>query len=201
MMNEIKALVGIIFIVAVLFGTSNSCYAASHDVAWSFFETDLEFASYNLVSVEPSYIDIGQIGAENPDMILQLGKRYQVTVTNFNFHPFEVIAKGATALDDTVLLSQGLAVGSFEGDNGVDWLGDGTSTVTFTLTSGLYNAMIASGKTPGYRCWPHALTMRGNFVICTVPLLGDLNEDCEVNFIDFALMAANWLECNPEACL
>ena len=31
-------------------------------------------------------------------------------------------------------------------------------------------------------------------------LNGDIDEDCEVNFNDFALMAANWLECNSEVC-
>lgn len=30
-------------------------------------------------------------------------------------------------------------------------------------------------------------------VICPFEIVGDLNDDCRVNFADFALMAANWL--------
>jgi hypothetical protein len=40
---------------------------------------------------------------------------------------------------------------------------------------------------------------RVNFVatsFCSEPLVGDLNGDCRVNFIDFAMMAENWLKCN-----
>ena len=33
---------------------------------------------------------------------------------------------------------------------------------------------------------------------CNKQLIGDLNNDCYVNFIDLAIMAGNWLECgNP----
>jgi hypothetical protein len=38
---------------------------------------------------------------------------------------------------------------------------------------------------------------------CTSPIKGDLNDDCKVDFVDFALMAGNWLKCNldpPSAC-
>jgi beta propeller repeat protein len=38
---------------------------------------------------------------------------------------------------------------------------------------------------------------------CLSPLQGDLNKDCKVDFTDFALLAANWLQCEldpPEVC-
>jgi beta propeller repeat protein len=38
---------------------------------------------------------------------------------------------------------------------------------------------------------------------CLSPLQGDLNNDCKIDFTDFALLTANWLECNldpPSAC-
>jgi hypothetical protein len=38
---------------------------------------------------------------------------------------------------------------------------------------------------------------------CTSPVEGDLNNDCKVDFKDFAILSAHWLECNldpPEAC-
>jgi hypothetical protein len=40
--------------------------------------------------------------------------------------------------------------------------------------------------------------------ICLGPVVGDLNNDCKVDFKDFAMMASNWLECNyalEEDCL
>lgn len=38
---------------------------------------------------------------------------------------------------------------------------------------------------------------------CLEPIPGDLNNDCRVTFIDFAIMASHWLECNldpPSEC-
>jgi len=38
---------------------------------------------------------------------------------------------------------------------------------------------------------------------CTQEILGDANNDCKIDFVDFAIMASNWLECNldpPELC-
>ncbi len=33
---------------------------------------------------------------------------------------------------------------------------------------------------------------------CTELISGDVNNDCRIDFIDFAIMASNWLECNLE---
>jgi hypothetical protein len=33
-------------------------------------------------------------------------------------------------------------------------------------------------------------------IICSEPLVGDLDSDCRVNFVDLAGMAENWLKCN-----
>jgi hypothetical protein len=49
------------------------------------------------------------------------------------------------------------------------------------------------------------ITMTGNYVaecgdiIHPFPV-GDLNEDCKVDFSDFAELAANWMMCTPVAC-
>jgi len=58
-----------------------------------------------------------------------------------------------------------LVTGSLEADPGVNWQDTGTSTVSFTLTQDLYNAMTVTGKIPGYRCGAHVSTMRGNFTV------------------------------------
>ena len=51
--------------------------------------------------------------------------------------------------------------------------------------------------------WDYSLAIRRS---CKYELAGDLNDDCKVDFADFAMMAANWLiDCNlnPEnpACV
>jgi len=33
---------------------------------------------------------------------------------------------------------------------------------------------------------------------CIEAILGDINNDCKVDFVDFAIMALHWLECNLE---
>ena len=43
---------------------------------------------------------------------------------------------------------------------------------------------------------PHSLAIKQ---VCQYRLAGDINDDCKVDFYDFALMAANWLiDCNIE---
>jgi hypothetical protein len=56
--------------------------------------------------------------------------------------------------------------------------------------------------------WAHAMQGRAEFRIlpeatCTEPILGDLNDDCKVDLLDFNLFTSVWLTCNldpQEAC-
>lgn len=129
---------------------------------WTF--GNVNFSAYRLDSYFPSTSGLGTISDLNPTLTVQIGKRYQVTITNFGSHPIEIISKAATPSGDVVLLSQmPTVVGTFESDPGVNWQDTGSDTVAFTLTQNLYNAMTASGKVPGYRCGFHVSTMRGNF--------------------------------------
>lgn len=131
---------------------------------WTF--GDVGFTAYKLDSYFPGTSGLGTIGTQNPTLTVQIGKRYQISVTNFGSHPIDIIAKAATSSGDTVLLSQQpFVAGTFESDPGVNWQDTGGSTVSFTLTQGLYNAMTASGRIPGYRCALHVSTMRGNFTV------------------------------------
>ena len=178
--------VGLMF--TFLMGTCIVCYAASsalgaYDVAWTFGNSD--FTAYVLNHVEPSGSDLGIIGTQNPTLTLHLGRRYQVTAPSS--HPFEVIAKGSDAAQDTVLLSTGQPAGSFEADPQVNWLDNGFGTVTFTLTLDLYNAMIAGGKVPGYRCRPHAFSMRGSFSVKGLPLADPIPEPVQKGSIKIEL--------------
>jgi glucose/arabinose dehydrogenase len=147
----------------------------SQDVAWTF--GNVGNFSYRLDSVTPADAGLGAaIGSENPTLTLQLGRRYQVTITNYQVHPFEVISKGSSASLDKVLLSMGSPVGSYESDPDVVWEDNNLGTVTFTLTYSLYNAMTASGQVAGYRCRLHATTMRGDFAVEGLPIAGRIEK-------------------------
>jgi glucose/arabinose dehydrogenase len=157
-----------LLIVAVVFvlGIVQSALAVE---GWTFSNGGvLGIGGWTLDSYFPSTSGLGTAGPTlNQTLTIQIGKRYQITDTNFTVHPLEIIAKGTTSAGDIVLLSmKSLVTGSFEADPGVNWQDTGTNTVSFTLTQALYNAMIPDvNHIPGYRCGVHITTMRGNFNI------------------------------------
>jgi hypothetical protein len=164
-------------------------------VAWVFDNNSTQ--SYILDSFEPNNIPFGTIGDEDPTLLLFLGERYQVSVNNVGLHPFEVLAKGTSSGLDTILLSMKSGVDpAFESDSEVGWTDDGQGTVAFTLTDELYAAMTVSSKRPGYRCGVHVSSMRGDFDICTAQIEADFNGDCLVDFLDFSIIASQWLDTN-----
>jgi len=122
------------------------------------------FIAYVLTAVSSKKVYAGAVPAENPKLNLIVGKRYSIQVVRPTSHPFQVVAQGAAAASDLVLLAQGGTTGSFESDASVAWTDSG-GTVVFTATLALANAMKASGFTPGYRCEVHPSTMRGPFAI------------------------------------
>ncbi|MHC4679162.1 MAG: PQQ-dependent sugar dehydrogenase [Planctomycetota bacterium] len=161
-MSAQRLTIAVVAGMAVIIGTSATVGAASHDVAWTF--GNVSSSSYRLDAFEPDDAGLGaSLGSEDPALTVQIGKRYQVKVTNFGPHPLEILAKGSSAGSDTILLAQGSRAGPFESDPEVAWQDNGSGTVTFTLTPGLHDAMLASGHVPGYRCGVHIFSMRGNF--------------------------------------
>ncbi|OHB63057.1 MAG: hypothetical protein A2168_03930 [Planctomycetes bacterium RBG_13_50_24] len=153
-------------LILVAFG-SVTAQAQLFDVIWTF--GNVGFSSYRLSAFEPSNIEFGTIGAENPTLPLELGKRYQVKVTDYIAHPFEIIAKSTSPTQDKILLSMSIQ-GPFESDPQVNWEDDGRGTVRFTLTKLLYQAMIEDGRIPGYRCRIHLFSMRGDFLVLGLPI-------------------------------
>lgn len=118
-MDTQKLLISVVMSVSLILGTSGTVEAASHDVAWTF--GNVGSSSYRLDAFEPDDVGLGaSIGAEDPTLTVRVGRRYQVTVTNFVPHPFEMLAKGASAGADTVLLSMGSRTGPFESDPEVE---------------------------------------------------------------------------------
>lgn len=159
---------GSLFLVLLFPGVPAVC-AQAYDVSWTF--ADDGFAAYRLETSTPGIINLGTLGGENPTLPLEVGKRYQVQVVHYTAYPFEVIAKGASASQDRLLLSMGSTEGTFEADSRVKWQDDGQGTVQFTLTAHLFDAMTEGGLTPGYRCRTRVEMMRGDFAVTWKPPL------------------------------
>jgi hypothetical protein len=115
---------------------------------WTF--GDNGYGAYRLEAPEPCRISLGTLGGDNPTLLLEVGKRYQVRVVHYTEYPLQVIAKGAS-------------------DPQVNWQDDGRGTVRFTLTARLFEAMSEGGLTPGYRSRAQAATMRGDFAVTWMP--------------------------------
>jgi glucose/arabinose dehydrogenase len=145
------------------------------DITWTFSSVqdpnNNNLFAYKLISFSPAEADLGDIGELNPIIHLMYGKRYAVTIVDAQAHPFEVIAKGDTDINDTLLLSQSAGGGLFQKDPNVALVLEG-STITFTLTHELANAMTnpASNQVPGYRCRVHSFSERGDFTISNPPI-------------------------------
>lgn len=179
--------------VSVNFGSGTFVDMAPH-VAWTFDHPTTQ--SYVLDAYQPNEIPFGTLGDDDPTLLLELGKRYQVTIVNSTIHPFEVLAKGPDSTQDTVLLSMKTDTGvPLESDSEIAWEDDGVGTASFTLTQDLYAAMLGGGinQTPGYRCGIHVSSMRGDFGICLDKPIGDLDGNCVINLLDFSLFAQDWL--------
>jgi glucose/arabinose dehydrogenase len=155
-----------ISLILALLG-SVTVHAQLFDVAWTF--GNVGSSAYRLNAFEPDNIEFGTIGSQNPTLPLELGKRYQVKVTDYTVHPLEIIAKATSSAQDKVLLSMAIQ-GPFESDPQVKWEDDGRGTVRFTLTLPLYLAMTEGGRTPGYHCRPHSFAMRGDFLVSGLPI-------------------------------
>ncbi len=162
--------VGIALVLVAAAGTA----AAVSDFQWTF--SNNTFLSYRLAdgsAVSSTLLYDGPYPADNPTLTLVVGNRYEVTVVNSTTHPFEVLAKGANADADVVLLSQGATMGTLEADADIAWSDDLAATsgkVTFTLTPALAAAMKSGGAVPGYRCMVHTSTMRGDFDLIGIPV-------------------------------
>jgi glucose/arabinose dehydrogenase len=133
------------------------------DQEWTFNNNGI--SDYTLTSLSSTDVYRDPIPVNDPTINLFLGTRYRVTVVNFGAHPLQLLAKGATSGGDVILLAQGAAVGTFEGDAGVSWADLGGGVVEFTLTKDLVDAMRASSHIPGYRCGIHVSSMRGDFEV------------------------------------
>ena len=151
---HIRAAVGIDNITAVL---------RDYDVSWEFGNQGTD--AYVLSEIEPSHIPLGDLNGENPDLALFVGQRYQIIVEDPEAHPLELIARGLDPSEDHVLLSMSPGIsGTFEDDEGVDWIELDQGVATFTLTEGLWSALQGEeNQCPGYRCASHRYTMRGHF--------------------------------------
>jgi len=112
-MNKREFSFGFLAGLITFLGASVAVKAASHDVAWTF--GNVGSFSYRLDAFSPADAGlVANIGRENPTLTLHIGQRYQVTIINYTVHPFQVIAKGASAGADIPLLSMGVTTSPFE---------------------------------------------------------------------------------------
>jgi hypothetical protein len=155
-----------ILAVFVFLWTLTGISAQPADSSWTFGSDGT--LDYRLTVVSSTDLFSGALPADDPTINLEVGQRYQVTILDPVFHPLEVIAKGASSVNDTVLLAQGGTGGSFESDGGVAWVDESGGVVTFTMTADLLTAMQNGGRIPGYRCLNHPASMRGNFNVTAV---------------------------------
>ncbi len=155
------------FFLLLLFPGVPAAQAQLCNGSWTF--GDNGSTAYRLEAMEPCCLNLGTFGAENPTLLLEMGRRYQVRVLNYTDYPLELVAKGASDSRDKVLLSMGSDEGAFAADPEVNWLDDGRGTVRFTLTPRLFKAMAEGGLTPGYRCRAQTATMRGDFAVTWMP--------------------------------
>lgn len=158
------------FLVLPFLG-SPTAHAQVCNGSWTF--GDDGFGAYRLEARPPCHVHLDAFGGANPTLLLDVGRRYEVRVVDYRSYPLELIAKGASAARDKVLLSMGSDTGEFAADPEVDWQDDGQGTVQFTLTPRLFLAMAEGGLTPGYRSRSRAATMRGDFVVTWTPPTGE----------------------------
>jgi hypothetical protein len=121
--------------------------------------TNVGTSAFAFTAVEPaSYENILGSATSNQTLTLVAGWRYEIVNTAASSHPLEMIHRGGSPATDLVLLSQS-AVGSLESDASINWQGNGTATIRFTLSPSL------AAQWSGYRCAIHTTTMRGVVVI------------------------------------
>lgn len=93
----------------------------------------------------------------NPTLMFHSGWRYEIDNPDAVTHPFQLTARGANGVGDTVLLSQA-GMGSLQGDATVAWSNE-NGDVRFTLSDDLAKVLA------GYRCGYHTDTMRGPVMV------------------------------------
>lgn len=94
---------------------------------------------------------VAPTGEQNPTLTFTVGRRYRIKNAGWSAHPFALLADEGTAL-----LSQD-GSGTYESDQSVDWVDDGTQ-FEFTMTDSL------AAEAAAYHCTIHA-SMRGDVEI------------------------------------
>jgi hypothetical protein len=102
---------------------------------------------YTLTSVSDT--SIATAGDADPELVFEVGKRYEVAITNFTSHPFELIDA-----NNNILLSMS-ASGSLEQDNEINFINNGKGKIGFTYTQALADLVTQ------YRCAIHTGSMLG----------------------------------------
>lgn len=93
--------------------------------------------------------DVANTGEDNPNMELEVGKRYEFENRGWSGHPFQILD-----IDGNELLSQNSG-GTLESDSLVNWEDNG-DTFSFTVSRSL------ADEIDSYRCGIHTASMQGD---------------------------------------
>lgn len=138
--------------VTIVLATTLVATVAAQDAGVTITVSNRGSSAWVVTGVEGAS-GVAETGTENPSLTLRSGVRYRVVVeADRSTHPFELVSTNGS---DKVLLSQsGNTTGSYEDDADVDFQ-EGSSGITFTMTSELLEELDA------YRCGRHPRSMRG----------------------------------------
>jgi len=172
--------------------------------------SELGSSAYFMSSFNPPAANVGLTGSGNPNpsLALKIGTRYRFNYAQPVAHPFAFMNRGATFVDDTVVLRQvgGEPGGSFEDPVAhpeVDWFDDQTDDMYFTLSNTLAEELLTgTGVGAGYRCDIHITSMRGP--ITFAPVDTSTVWPAGIEHFENAVIGANvfdafaqWIPANP----
>jgi hypothetical protein len=133
----------------------------SFDISATF--STIGASAYFVSAQSPALSVVSSTGASNPnpDLTLEVGRRYHFLIPFPSVHPFSIFALPSSNL---VLRQTASRVGTFESDPAVDWFDDGTGNMYFTLTPALAAALASAGNSGRYTCEVHS-DMEGNVLL------------------------------------
>lgn len=150
----------------VLDGSSNPVEAtavitvAANTPAVRYTFTNSGFSAWTIAPFPLIFLSTLSSSGTNPTLTLHPGWRYEMVANGGSLHPLQFVTLGATPVDDVLLLGQGSASGSLEGDGTVAWTDTGAGgTSRFTVSAALSSAPLT-----GYRCQNHG-SMRSTITI------------------------------------
>ena len=136
--------------------TSSSSFSQSSSSTQSRSDATIVFGNVGIddyIISETDNIEVTQVGATDPTIVLGVGQRYTFSVLLPTQHPIQLSDSNGEAL-----LAMGSKDAPFESDEEVNFVDNSDGSISFTLTQNLANEAVS------YRCQFHS-DMVGSFDI------------------------------------